>query len=135
MNAALAAAPMLRDCISAVTPCPGQNAFIETNAIAPIDPANLFLRPFRRNSRPRQAIAIKRRQKQEQFRFHATDCCLALTTKWNRYGSAMATITLKNIPADLHRELKKRAEEHHRSLNKEIIATLKSATSGTFASM
>ncbi len=43
----------------------------------------------------------------------------------------MATITLKNIPADLHRELKKRAEEHHRSLNKEIIATLKSATDGT----
>jgi plasmid stability protein len=43
----------------------------------------------------------------------------------------VATITLKNIPAELHRELKKRAEEHHRSLNKEIIATLKSATSGT----
>jgi plasmid stability protein len=43
----------------------------------------------------------------------------------------MATITLKNIPAELHRELKKRAEEHHRSLNKEIIATLKSATGGT----
>ena len=43
----------------------------------------------------------------------------------------MATITLKNIPAELHRELKKRAEEHHRSLNREIIATLKSATSGT----
>ena len=43
----------------------------------------------------------------------------------------MATITLKNIPADLHRELKKRAEEHHRSLNKEIIATLKNATGGT----
>jgi hypothetical protein len=42
----------------------------------------------------------------------------------------MATITLKNIPADLHRELKKRAEEHHRSLNREIIATLKSATGG-----
>jgi plasmid stability protein len=42
----------------------------------------------------------------------------------------MATITLKNIPADLHRELKKRAEEHHRSLNKEIIATLRSATGG-----
>ena len=42
----------------------------------------------------------------------------------------MATITLKNIPADLHRDLKKRAEEHHRSLNKEIIATLKGATSG-----
>jgi len=43
----------------------------------------------------------------------------------------VATITLKNIPADLHRQLKKRAEEHHRSLNKEIIATLKSATGGT----
>jgi plasmid stability protein len=43
----------------------------------------------------------------------------------------MATITLKNIPAELHRELKKRAEDHHRSLNKEIIATLKSATSTT----
>jgi len=37
---------------------------------------------------------------------------------------------LKNIPAELHRELKKRAEEHHRSLNKEILATLKNATSG-----
>jgi len=43
----------------------------------------------------------------------------------------MATITLKNIPAELHRQLKKRAEEHHRSLNKEIIATLKSATDKT----
>ena len=42
-----------------------------------------------------------------------------------------ATVTLKNIPADLPRELKKRAEEHHRNLNKKIIATLKSATSGT----
>ena len=43
----------------------------------------------------------------------------------------MATITLKNIPAELHRQLKKRAEENHRSLNKEIMATLKGATSGT----
>ena len=43
----------------------------------------------------------------------------------------MATITLKNIPTDLHRELKKRAEEHHRSLNREILATLKSATGKT----
>ena len=40
----------------------------------------------------------------------------------------MATITLKNIPADLHRELKKRAEEHHRSLNKEVLATLRNVT-------
>jgi len=43
----------------------------------------------------------------------------------------VATITLQNIPAELHRELKKRAEEHHRSLNCEILAALKSATSGT----
>jgi plasmid stability protein len=43
----------------------------------------------------------------------------------------VATITLKNIPAELHRALKKRAEEHHRSLNKEIISTLRSAASGT----
>ena len=43
----------------------------------------------------------------------------------------MASITLKNIPADLHRELKKRAEEHHRSLNREILATLKAAAGGT----
>jgi hypothetical protein len=40
MNAALAAAPMLRDCISAVTPCPVQNAFFEANAIAPVNPQN-----------------------------------------------------------------------------------------------
>jgi len=37
------------------------------------------------------------------------------------------TITLKNIPADLHRKLKKRAKEHHRSLHREIIATLQGA--------
>jgi antitoxin FitA len=43
----------------------------------------------------------------------------------------MATITLKNIPTDLHRKLKKRAVEHHRSLNGEILATLKGATSKT----
>jgi len=40
----------------------------------------------------------------------------------------MAAITLKNIPPELHRRLKKRAQEHHRSLNKEIISTLNSAT-------
>jgi len=44
----------------------------------------------------------------------------------------MASITLKNIPEDLHRELKKRAKEHHRSLNNEVIATLRSAASGTY---
>ena len=40
----------------------------------------------------------------------------------------MPTITLKDIPRDLHRTLKARAEAHHRSLNKEVIATLQSAT-------
>jgi plasmid stability protein len=40
----------------------------------------------------------------------------------------MATITLKNIPPELHRELKNRAIAHHRSLNKEVIATLLAVT-------
>ena len=40
----------------------------------------------------------------------------------------MPNITLKNIPRDLHRSLKSRAKAHHRSLNKEVIATLESAT-------
>ncbi len=36
----------------------------------------------------------------------------------------MANLSLKNVPADLHRKLKQRAREHHRSLNGEIIACL-----------
>jgi predicted nucleic acid-binding protein len=47
----------------------------------------------------------------------------------------MAIITLKNIPADLHRDPKKRAEEHHRSLNKEIIATKCSAYDCEFVAL
>ena len=47
----------------------------------------------------------------------------------------VATITLKNIPADLHRQLKKRAEEHHRILNKEIIATKCSADDCEFVAL
>jgi plasmid stability protein len=39
----------------------------------------------------------------------------------------MANLSLKNVPADLHRELKQRAREHHRSLNGEIIASLQEA--------
>jgi FecR protein len=35
MDAAIGAAPMLRDCISAVTPCPGANAFIPGNVVIP----------------------------------------------------------------------------------------------------
>lgn len=40
----------------------------------------------------------------------------------------MPNITLKNIPRDLHRALKNRAKAHHRSLNKEVIATLQGVT-------
>ena len=40
-------------------------------------------------------------------------------------------ITLKNLPRDLHRNLKKRAQANHRSLNKEVIATLRAATGKT----
>ncbi len=40
----------------------------------------------------------------------------------------MPTLTLKDLPRDLHRDLKKRAKAHHRSLNKEVIATLRAAT-------
>jgi plasmid stability protein len=40
----------------------------------------------------------------------------------------MPTITVKNIPERLHRELKIRALAHRRSLNSEVIATLEAAT-------
>jgi plasmid stability protein len=40
----------------------------------------------------------------------------------------MLTITVKNIPERLHRELKIRALAHRRSLNSEVIATLEAAT-------
>jgi plasmid stability protein len=43
----------------------------------------------------------------------------------------MPTITLKGIPARLHRDLKARAKAHQRSLNKEVIATLQDAASRT----
>jgi len=36
----------------------------------------------------------------------------------------MSTITIKDLPAPLHRELKARAEAHGRSLNTEVIACL-----------
>ena len=40
------------------------------------------------------------------------------------YGSYMSTITLKNVPAGIHRGLKARAKTNGRSLNKEIITVL-----------
>jgi len=36
----------------------------------------------------------------------------------------MSTITLKNVPEELHEHLKQRAKAHQRSLNREVIATL-----------
>lgn len=36
----------------------------------------------------------------------------------------MVTITLKNIPAPIHRALKQQARSNHRSLNGEVIACL-----------
>ena len=39
-------------------------------------------------------------------------------------GFIMATITLKNIPEELHLILKDRAKRHGRSLNKEVLVCL-----------
>jgi len=36
----------------------------------------------------------------------------------------MATLTIKNIPDELYRQLKKTAEQHRRSLNSEVIVCL-----------
>lgn len=38
----------------------------------------------------------------------------------------MTTITLKNIPDELHRRLRQRARQNRRSLNSEILALLES---------
>ena len=40
----------------------------------------------------------------------------------------MATLTLKNLPEDLHRRLKARAALNQRSLNREVIECLRNAT-------
>lgn len=42
----------------------------------------------------------------------------------------MSTITLKDVPAAVHRTLKSRAAAHGRSLNREIITTLESTLHG-----
>jgi plasmid stability protein len=42
----------------------------------------------------------------------------------------MSTITLKDVPPEIHRSLKDRAQVHGRSLNKEIIVTLESIVHG-----
>lgn len=40
----------------------------------------------------------------------------------------MATVTVKDLPEKLHRQLKARAQQSHRSLNSHIIALLEAAT-------
>ncbi len=40
----------------------------------------------------------------------------------------MATITIKNMPEALYRQLKLKASEHRRSLNKEVIICLEQST-------
>ncbi len=40
----------------------------------------------------------------------------------------MATVTVKDLPDKVHRQLKARALAHRRSLNSEIIAVLEAAT-------
>lgn len=42
----------------------------------------------------------------------------------------MSTITLKDVPPEVHQSLKERAQAHGRSLNKEIIVTLESIVHG-----
>jgi Plasmid stability protein len=39
----------------------------------------------------------------------------------------MASLLIKNLPEDLHYRLKIRARQHHRSVNKEVIALLETA--------
>lgn len=41
----------------------------------------------------------------------------------------MSTITLKNVPEDLHAALKSQARTHGRSLNKEILSVLQGRVS------
>lgn len=43
------------------------------------------------------------------------------------YTCDMASILIKDIPADLHERLRQAAQRDHRSLNKEVIALLEDA--------
>lgn len=46
----------------------------------------------------------------------------------------MPTLTLKNVPDDLHRRLKAVAQENHRSLNREAIRRLEESLDGATTS-
>lgn len=45
----------------------------------------------------------------------------------------MSTLTLKNVPSELHRRLKEQADRHRRSLNSEALACLEQAAYSTRA--
>lgn len=51
---------------------------------------------------------------------------------WNRSaispGGTMATLTIKNIPDPVYERLKRRAAQHRRSLNQEVISCLEQST-------
>lgn len=40
----------------------------------------------------------------------------------------MATLTIRNLPEDVHLALKERAQKHRRSLNQEVISELSAST-------
>lgn len=42
---------------------------------------------------------------------------------WNRIGT-MATLSIKNVPADIVERLRKRAERNHRSMQGELMALI-----------
>jgi plasmid stability protein len=42
-------------------------------------------------------------------------------------GSAMATLTIKNIPLEVYERLKRRAKANRRSINQEVIAVIERA--------
>jgi plasmid stability protein len=46
------------------------------------------------------------------------------------YTHVMASILIKDVPAELHRRLREAAAKDHRSLNKEVIALLEGALAG-----
>jgi plasmid stability protein len=53
----------------------------------------------------------------------------------NLIGETMATnFTLKNIPEDLYKKVKERAERNHRSINGEIISIINAAMASKHSS-
>jgi hypothetical protein len=79
-------------------------------------------------------IFLTRRQRQENFfklagvaalfaEFLAQKVSICKPIRL-RYGFLMASITLKDIPVDLHAQLKQEAGANYRSLNQELLARI-----------